>query len=493
MMGGNKEYPSDATVKRLSSCEQVQSIDERIAEDDQQDDVAASPVEQSCLALLPRTTPQQRTVNASANHCLPLTTQTAHPSLEIWGCIRKHRRKKPKVKGVGYTGAILSDMSTFLSFVELMLAYHAWCHYSGTLPREYQEDHDLVGFGKRTLVQYQDAIIYRGDDTVDSATCKLHSQLHDQTNQFGDQMGHNSATGERGLKDWAKFRSKMALKHGRDKFTQSTSSRVSESLLVRRALNQASRTQVFSSVSTIPPPTRRKTAHFRFERDSPQSSATWLLSLDRHGKANKPNQRTGCIQPRVLKAIDQLERDQGNQQEFFEIWCEARLASGQFVRCWPQYRSGEGSRYDWVMVAFDTSEGQTQYPAKVIALYEDSTDGTFKALIHSVDWKLNTNPEGPYGDSRLVTHYRLQFDNRGDPNLMSVPFHSIVRCVVGYEAIVHREPLIPRVHGGPMQKRYTVMIIRPRREWAKLYLDWMKELRTRQQTISGMNKNRLDF
>jgi hypothetical protein len=120
----------------------------------------------------------------------------------------------------------------------------------------------------------------------------------------------------------------------------------------------------------------------------------------------------------------------------------------------------------------------SQYPAKVIALYEDSTDGTFKALIHSVNWKLNTNPEGPYGDSRLVTHYRLQFDNRGDPNLMSVPFHSIVRCVVGYEAIVHREPLIPRVHGGPMQKRYTVMIVHPRREWAKLYLDWMKELRT---------------
>jgi hypothetical protein len=33
-------------------------------------------------------------------------------------------------------------------------------------------------------------------------------------------------------------------------------------------------------------------------------------------------------------------------------------------------------------------------PSKVIALYEDSTNGTFKALIHSVDWKLNTNPEG---------------------------------------------------------------------------------------------------
>ncbi len=199
------------------------------------------------------------------------------------------------------------------------------------------------------------------------------------------------------------------FKHGCNKFTQSTSSGVSKSLLVCRALNQASRTQVFSSISMIPPPTRRKTAHFQLERDAPQSSATWLLSLDQHGKANMRNQHIGCIQPRVQKAIDQLERDQGNQQEFFEIWCEARLASGQFIRCWPQYHSGEGSRYDWVMVAFDTSEGQKQYPTKVIALYEDSTDGTFKALIHSVDWKLNTNPEGPCGDSQLVTHHCLQF------------------------------------------------------------------------------------
>ncbi len=53
---------------------------------------------------------------------------------------------------------------------------------------------------------------------------------------------------------------------------------------------------------------------------------------------------------------------------------------------------------------------------KVLAFYEDSTDGSFKAMIHSVDWKLDTNPEGPYGNSCLVTHYHLQFDNQGDPN-----------------------------------------------------------------------------
>jgi hypothetical protein len=59
--------------------------------------------------------------------------------------------------------------------------------------------------------------------------------------------------------------------------------------------------------------------------------------------------------------------------------------------------------------------------------------------------------------------------------------------------MMYSEPLISRVSGGPMQKMYTVMIVYPRREWAKLYLDWVKELRTRQETVNGMNKTRLDF
>ncbi len=271
------------------------------------------------------------------------------------------------------------------------------------------------------LVQYQDAVLCRGDNAIDSATCKLRSQLHGQAQQFGDQMGRNSATGERGLKDWAKFRSKTALKHGRDKFTQSTPSRASESLLVSRALDQASRAQNQSSISTTllaSPPTRRKISHFRFERKSRPASDTRALSMGRHGKATAPNGKTGYIQPRILQAIDDVERHQGNEQEFFEIWCEARLSSGEFVRCWPQRRGAEGSRHDWIMASFGTNNGPSiEYPAKLIALYEDATDGTFKALIHSVEWKLNASQEGPCGDSRLVTRYRLQLDNQGNLTL----------------------------------------------------------------------------
>jgi hypothetical protein len=55
-------------------------------------------------------------------------------SLDLEGCVPKHRRKKPKASGIRYTGAVLSDANRFCSFVELMLCYHAWCHKSDELP-----------------------------------------------------------------------------------------------------------------------------------------------------------------------------------------------------------------------------------------------------------------------------------------------------------------------------------------------------------------------
>jgi hypothetical protein len=227
----------------------------------------------------------------------------------------------------------------------------------------------------------------------------------------------------------------------------------------------------------------------------PSASPNRLFAMNRDGKAMAPNRETGRIHPRILDAIHRLEQELGNQQPFFELWCEAQLQpSERTVRCWPQYRSGLGQRMDWAIVRFETEGGGTEdYPAKVLALYEDSNSGTLKALIHSVDYKMETAKEGPFGDSRLITHYRLQFDNRGDANLMTVPFTSIVRCVVGYETCLYNNPIVPRVRSPERQKAHTVMIVRPRDQWAKLFVDWMRELKERQTTVIGRDRNRLDF
>jgi hypothetical protein len=85
------------------------------------------------------------------------------------------------------------------------------------------------------------------------------------------------------------------------------------------------------------------------------------------------------------------------------------------------------------------------YLAKVLAVYKD-IHGKFKVLVHSVAYKTMTNVEGLYGDSRLVCHYHLEFKDRsGDPNMYSLPFKDIIKCIVAYESVKYQEPLIPQV------------------------------------------------
>jgi hypothetical protein len=133
------------------------------------------------------------------------------------------------------------------------------------------------------------------------------------------------------------------------------------------------------------------------------------------------------------------------------------------------------------------------YPAKVLAMYED-INGKFKVLVHSVAYKTATNVEGPYGDSGLVRHYRLEFNDRSrDPNVYSLPLEDIVKCVVAYKSDKYREPLVPRVREPVKQRKHMVMMIVPKDEWARLFLNWMKELRTRQETMNGRERNRLHW
>jgi hypothetical protein len=67
-------------------------------------------------------------------------------------------------------------------------------------------------------------------------------------------------------------------------------------------------------------------------------------------------------------------------------------------------------------------------------MYKD-IDVEFKVLVHLVAYKTDTNIEGPYSDSRLVRHYHLEFNNRGDPNVFSLPFKDIMKCIVGYKSV----------------------------------------------------------
>ena len=56
------------------------------------------------------------------------------------------------------------------------------------------------------LVSDYSKIIYRGDNSVDCSTGKIHSHLHLASDiaEFGEPMNWEASKGERGLKVWAK-------------------------------------------------------------------------------------------------------------------------------------------------------------------------------------------------------------------------------------------------------------------------------------------------
>jgi hypothetical protein len=111
-----------------------------------------------------------------------------------------------------------------------------------------------------------------------------------------------------------------------------------------------------------------------------------------------------------------------------------------------------------------------------------------------LEYKRATNVEGPFGDSRLVTHYQLEFNQSNrKPRMYSVKVDSILHVIVAYKAIQYPQPFVPQVRCIDTHREHTMMTVLPRKEWAKLFLDWTKELKERHKIMTGMNKNRLEW
>jgi len=135
--------------------------------------------------------------------------------------VQKHYRRKQKRKGVGSTAAILTqNIPCFLHYLEYLLSFHAFCRYSFTLPTELQDNFDLIDFGSRTIIRYFEKLVYRGDDSVDSRTTKVHANKRVGQNHrcLGACMHSDCQTGERLLKTKAKNVAATAQQRGNSIF-----------------------------------------------------------------------------------------------------------------------------------------------------------------------------------------------------------------------------------------------------------------------------------
>jgi hypothetical protein len=111
-------------------------------------------------------------------------------------------------------------------------------------------------------------------------------------------------------------------------------------------------------------------------------------------------------------------------------------------------------------------------PARALCFYP-KWDNTLQknvphALVHTVDENIiGKKFPGGYKDSILTRHYKMQYQRRM-PTILSVPVASIDSAVVGF---LHKRSPKLFDHESP-----GVMIVRPRNEWAYIWLAWNEEL-----------------
>ena len=391
-----------------------------------------------------------------------------HRMIPVDMVIPKHHCKKPKQKGDGSTCAFLgTNIKSLMLLLEYVLCYHSFCKYSSSLPSVMRKDVELIDYSGRSLVAYFSRMIYRGDNTIDSRTTKIHAQRRfgHNFNLLGNVMHGCCEVGERLLKTEAKRISRTAQQRGSITFERQTCSRILDRHLLdkMRVALQRDNCHPRSSSNTRIHTTRKDTfsrqqAHFLIYRDGGRA-----MACDRKGKQVDPNQSTGCPSKLVCDKLLDINTD-----PVIEVYNEVILRDGSYVRAWPNYRS-EGSWFDFVNVQWEDEDGKVYFlPAQCLAFYKKNDE--CMALVQSVDLKSEGRVSG-YRNSILTSHFKMQCSKNGVPVVYSINCASIDSTLLWFDnepAIAHLDP-----------SRRSVMIIRPRNEWAYAWYVWNQCLRVK--------------
>lgn len=404
----------------------------------------------------------------------PLPSRDNSPTLEGDDVVEKHRRKKPKLGADGQTCAILAPMSEYQRYCEYALMYHGWCHYGHLLSDDDRCDKELIDFGSRLMLRYFDFLVYRGDSTLDTSTCKTHTLVRNGTNNqvWGSLMNTSCHLGERLLKTHAKGAARTAQRRGEETYTFQTAQRAMEQLTFARALEQVNSVPSADDDDdlSVEPSlvSYRRRPFFDFSRENPT-----VVSISSKGKRTAPNRKSGNLPDFLVRALLELEPEANS----FTVWNEIKLRHGKnYVRAHPNYHQ-TGGWYDWVRCKFVIGEDEEEvmYPARVLCFYKTELDTSMKAVVHSVLKKMLTEKEDKHlGDTNLCTHYRTEY--KGSlPALIDVPVDAIDRTILAMPSYKGLVPIETRVQS--VQHQQTVMVLLPRSVWAKGFIEVTRELR----------------
>jgi hypothetical protein len=213
----------------------------------------------------------------------------------------------------------------------------------------------------------------------------------------------------------------------------------------------------------------------RFSRQQPHfvvdTTSSETFSCDRKGKRlPTTDNHHGALHPIIVKYLTETEPDLHE----IHLYNEVILRDGSYVRAFPNYR-GDGPWYDFANIQWEENATSYLLPAQCLTFFKRNNE--CMAVIQSVEQQ-SCGKVTPYSNSILSTHYYMQCNRSGTPALYTVNCASIDSTVLG----IYHDPSLNVLE---FSRRRSVMIIRPRNEWAYGWYVWNQHLR-----IKNTNRTR---
>jgi hypothetical protein len=416
---------------------------------------------------------------------------------DVKAMIPKHELVRPKNAGNGPTSAILTDLDGFRTLLIKALSFHSFVHYFEEVATEKRENIGLMNHFLRDFIGDYSRIVYRGDDTVDCNTPKIHCHLHlaEDIHSFGHPMNWEAGKGERGLKVWAKLASTTAQKVYLPVFTYQTALRVADAMLLSTASSiccaapKLQSNQPSINRATKEKPIVRMVPHYILNIES---RATRYLS--RKGKAGVQPETT--TPPPFDKQVVQaaISAEAGGLLREIKIWKDAKLMIGdddKIVRSCSQY-DRFGAFFDWVSVQFAIDDDNSCAPAKLLLIYEDS-NSELCGIVQACNWR---NREEKKASTPLTSRWSMEFLQPSEkPALRKIKLSEIseVLYVIEHSGQHKSQYGLNTPDGcgqrrGPqaLRKKYCVDVVEPRYLWAANFL-----VASRKNGTGGNNSNSL--
>lgn len=410
-------------------------------------------------------------VNAGKNIALPVIPTC------MQRCIKKHCFEKVKQPGIGDTSAILTDIDGFRKVLENALMFHAAVHEFHELDST-QQQLELLQSKLYPILDFISRSVYRGDQSIDMLTCKMHSHFHlvNDIRYFGSPMGFDAGKGERNLKAWAKQISKTARKCGQTMFIQQTSQRVCDYLVLERA-RQVREQLVAARHPPTTPQVPKQVTGWVFGRKTPHLSYNLLTEMvSENGIACGAQRRlqhlSNLLTPRVIETL----YDAHPNATKVHIWKEMRVFLGEGlghhnVRAYHEFDQ-HGSFFDWVHLS-KLRDVKHYFVAKVLLLYETYPRKEAYALVWASQKPTDLERRA---ETFMTARHSMETTKNGLPVIQSVPMGDLEKCIRVHEHWTCKlrrhipNTALPNNHGQDLRKIFMIDEVYEKYSWLLNFL-----------------------